>query len=60
MEKYPRLRVSPGDYVAIKYLENRHITLPQNVPGKPQGAGTVYVFRTSEPNNNKLLTEVLR
>lgn len=31
----PQLHVSPGSYVAMKYLENGHVTLPQNQPGKP-------------------------
>jgi hypothetical protein len=57
---YPSLGASPGAYVAIKYLENGHVTLPQNQPGKPQGGGTVYVFGTSQPNDNELLTEVLQ
>jgi hypothetical protein len=57
---YPRLTASPGAYVAIKYLENGHVTLPENQPGKPNGAGTVYVFGTSEPNNNELLMDVLQ
>ena len=33
-KNYPRLRVSPGARVAMKYLENGHVTLPQNAPGK--------------------------
>ena len=57
---YPRLTVSPGTYIAMKYLKNEHISLPQNPPGKPQGAGTVYVFGTSQPSNNELLMEVLQ
>lgn len=44
----------------MKYLENGHVTLPQNVPGKPQGAGTVYVFGTSKPEDHELLVEVLQ
>jgi len=27
-DNFPRLQVSPGAYVAIKYLENGHVTLP--------------------------------
>jgi hypothetical protein len=59
-KNYPRLRVSPGAYVAMKYLENGHVTLPQNAPGKPKGGGTVFVFGTDEPSSNELLTEVLQ
>ena len=56
---YPRLSASPGASVAMKYLENGHVTLPQTPPGKPQGAGTVFVFGTSQPSDSDLLTEVL-
>ncbi|CAH0024530.1 unnamed protein product [Clonostachys rhizophaga] len=55
---YPRLQVLPGSYVAIKYLENGHVTLPQT--GKPPGSGTVFVFGTTEPDPNEMLTEVLK
>jgi hypothetical protein len=57
---YPRLSTSPGVYIAMKYLENGHVTLPQTQPGKPQGAGTVFVFGTSQPSNDDLLTEILQ
>jgi hypothetical protein len=56
---YPRLTASPGAYIAMKYLENGHVTMPGNQPGKPNGAGTIYVFGTIEPNNNELLMDVL-
>jgi hypothetical protein len=59
-EGYPRLMISPGSYIALKYLENGHVTLPQNQPGKPRGAGTVYVFGTSQPNNDERLTDILQ
>jgi hypothetical protein len=52
--------ISPGTYVAMKYLENGHVTMPQVKPGKPKGGGTVYVFGTSQPDNNELLMEVLQ
>jgi hypothetical protein len=59
-ENYPRLSISPGAFFAMKYLENGHVTLPENQPGKPQGGGTVFVFGTSEPTNSDVLTEVLQ
>lgn len=43
----------------MKYLENGHVTLPQNTPGKPIGGGTVFVFGTSQPLENELLVDVL-
>ncbi|KAH7304406.1 hypothetical protein B0I35DRAFT_454703 [Stachybotrys elegans] len=48
-EGYPRLRVSPGSYIAMKYLEN----------GKPAGRGKVHVFGTDEPDAQEVLTRVL-
>jgi hypothetical protein len=30
--------------MAMKYLENGHVTLPQTPPGKPEGSGTVAVY----------------
>jgi len=56
---YPPLQALPGSYIALKYLENGHVTLPQNQPGKLPGAGTVYVLGTSQPDDNEVLTEVL-
>jgi hypothetical protein len=57
---YPRLQAFPGSSIAIKYLENGHVTLPQNQPGKPPGAGTIYVFGTNQPDDSEILTEVLQ
>jgi hypothetical protein len=59
-ESYPRLNVVPGSYIAMKYLENGHVSLPQNTVGKPPGAGTVYVFGTTQPRNDERLTEVIQ
>jgi hypothetical protein len=59
-ENFPRLQVSPGSYVAVKYLENGHVTLPQNQPGKPLAGGTVFVFGTAQPSENEILTDVLQ
>ena len=57
---FPRLNVSPGAYIAMKYLENGHVTLPQTQPGKPKAGGTVYVFGTSQPSNSEVLVDVLQ
>ncbi|OCK75883.1 hypothetical protein K432DRAFT_307574 [Lepidopterella palustris CBS 459.81] len=57
---FPRLQVSPGAYVAMKYLENGHVTLPQNQPGKSSAAGTVFVFGTTQPIDSEMLTDVLQ
>lgn len=56
---YPRLRVAPGRGVAIKYLENGHVTLPQNQPGKPPSGGPAFVFGTLFPKPDEKLGDVL-
>ncbi|KAI9724248.1 MAG: hypothetical protein M1828_003672 [Chrysothrix sp. TS-e1954] len=56
----PRLSVAPGSAVAMKYLENGHVTL-LNVPGKPYpGSGTVFVFGTDKPSEVEKLTDVMK
>jgi hypothetical protein len=57
---YPPLKVAPGDYVAMKYLENGHVTLPWNQPGKPPHSGTVYVFGTSNPIRDQTIVDVMK
>jgi hypothetical protein len=57
---YQLLQALPGSYIALKCLENGHVTLPQNQPGKTPGAGTVYVSGTSQPDDNEVLSEVLQ
>ena len=57
---YPRLSVTPGSTVALRYLENGHVTLPQNQPGKSAPSrGTTFVFGTTQPLDDELLTDVL-
>ena len=58
-QSFPSLFAQPGDYVAMKYLENGHVTLPQNQLGKPGSAGLVYVYATTTPIANETLTNVL-
>ncbi|KAI5242322.1 hypothetical protein E4T42_07748 [Aureobasidium subglaciale] len=57
---YPRLKATPGSYVAMKYLENGHVTLPQNQPGKPKSGGTVFVYSTSQPSDTEKIADVLK
>lgn len=56
---YPRLTVAPGSAVAMKYLENGHVSLPQNQEGKPPKGGTVFVFGTTQPYDDETLVDVL-
>jgi hypothetical protein len=44
---FPQLTVQAGALVASRYLENGHVTLPQNSPNKPVGSGLVYIYATT-------------
>ncbi|KAI9855624.1 MAG: hypothetical protein M1824_005951 [Vezdaea acicularis] len=57
-EGSPRLRASPGDKVSLFYQENGHVTLPDVTPGKPPGAGLVYVYGTSKAQANDTLLSI--
>ena len=57
--QYPQLSVAPGSYVALKYLENGHVTQPFIPAGKPAGSGTVFIFGTYEPSATETLVDVL-
>ncbi|KAF2481328.1 hypothetical protein BDY17DRAFT_253754, partial [Neohortaea acidophila] len=58
--QYPKLKVSPGGYVAMKYLENGHVTLPWNQPGKPLQGGTAFVYGTTQPSTTEKIANVLQ
>lgn len=47
---YPMLKATPGSYIAAKYLENGHVTLPWNNIGKPTNGGTVLIYGTTQPD----------
>jgi hypothetical protein len=59
-DKYPRLQATPGGYIAMRYMENGHVTLPANQKGKPEKGGTVFVYGTTEPKEDEKLATVLR
>jgi hypothetical protein len=56
---FGRLQASPGDYIAMKYQENGHVTSDITPPGKPLRGGTVLVYGTSLPNAQDKLLDVL-
>jgi hypothetical protein len=58
--KYPMLKVAPGDYVAILYAENGHVTRPDvTTPLKPINRGTVYLYGTTQTDlSNTNLVDV--
>lgn len=57
--KWPRLQVSAGSAIAMKYLENGHVSLPTNQLGKQANGGTVYVFGTTSPSATETIGDVL-
>ncbi|KAL7926756.1 hypothetical protein ACQKWADRAFT_88389 [Trichoderma austrokoningii] len=56
--QFPMLEAAPGDHIAIIHLENGHTTLPQNQPKKPLNRGTIFLYGTSQPNDNERLFDV--
>jgi hypothetical protein len=59
-DKYPRLQAVPGGFIAMRYMENGHITKPNNQAGKPAHAGTIFVYGTTQPKENEKIADVLR
>ena len=62
-DKYPRLKATPGGYMALRYNENGHVTIPAPQPGKPtpeEGSGTVFIYGTTEPKEDEKIITVLQ
>ncbi|KAF2623188.1 hypothetical protein BU25DRAFT_434434 [Macroventuria anomochaeta] len=61
-DKYPRLQAVAGGFVAMRYMENGHVTMvdPATGLGKPEKGGTVFVYGTTEPKEDEKLVDVLR
>ncbi|CAK7227257.1 hypothetical protein SBRCBS47491_006509 [Sporothrix bragantina] len=57
---FPMLTVTPGGYIALRYQENGHVTLPDVNPTKPLNRGTVYIYGTTEPASNELFLDVFQ
>ena len=56
----PRLVASPGSMLAVRYLENGHVTLPQNSVRKPEKSGFVYIYGTTQPRNDENFLDVYK
>ena len=54
----PRLKAAPGAFVALRYQENGHVTLPQNQKGKPDNRGTVYIYGTTQPKSDEKFLDI--
>lgn len=57
---YPNLVTTAGNNIAVRYLENGHVSLPLNQIGKVPGAGLVYVYGTTAPKQGEKLANVLQ
>jgi hypothetical protein len=64
--EYPRLKTAPGQFIAMRYTENGHVSLigaddssNTNNP-KPKKGGTVFIYGTTEPKEDEKLATVLR
>ncbi|KAK1781046.1 hypothetical protein QBC45DRAFT_322234 [Copromyces sp. CBS 386.78] len=52
-EKYPMPKAAPGDWVAIQYQENGHVSLPESpqiLRISPVNRGTIYLYGTTTNN----------
>ncbi|KAI9877341.1 MAG: hypothetical protein M1830_004209 [Pleopsidium flavum] len=54
----PRLKAAAGSFVALRYQENGHVTLPDTQPGKPANRGNVYVYGTTQPKPDDALLSI--
>jgi len=52
---YPKLAVAPGDNIALRYLENGHVTLPDLSARRSTPSGHVSVFGSVEDSANHVL-----
>lgn len=59
-DKYPRLQAVPGGFIAMRYMENGHVSLPNNQKGKPKRAGTIFIYGTTDPKEDETLATVLQ
>jgi hypothetical protein len=61
-DKYPRLQAVAGGFVAMRYMENGHVTMvdPATGLGKPEKGGSVFVYGTTSPKEDEKLVDVLK
>ena len=54
----PRLKAAAGSFVALRYQENGHVSLPETQLGKPENRGNVYIYGTTEPKPDDTLLSI--
>ncbi|KGQ01239.1 hypothetical protein PAAG_12097 [Paracoccidioides lutzii Pb01] len=55
---FPRLKAPPGAPIALRYLENGHVSFPNTPEGKPHGGGKVYVYGTTQPRRRETFCSI--
>ncbi|GAP92148.1 hypothetical protein SAMD00023353_7700340 [Rosellinia necatrix] len=55
---YPPLKAAAGDYIAMLYQENGHVTQPDQTP-RPYRGGNVYVYGTKNHQDTDGINDVL-
>ncbi|PNH45916.1 hypothetical protein VD0004_g2046 [Verticillium dahliae] len=53
---FPVLTAAPGDQIAIRYLENGHVTNLE--PGRLDHGGVVYIYGTTDPRPDDTLADI--
>ncbi|SPO02349.1 uncharacterized protein DNG_05022 [Cephalotrichum gorgonifer] len=56
----PRLSASPGEFIALRYQENGHVSLPDAPPNKPLNRGTVFIYGTDDASDDDTLLDIHR
>ncbi|KAI1119233.1 hypothetical protein F5Y14DRAFT_126942 [Nemania sp. NC0429] len=56
--KYPPLQAAAGDYIALQYQENGHVTQPE-LTLRPYRGGNVYVYGTKQHQDSDGINDVL-
>jgi hypothetical protein len=56
-QELPPLKARPGEYIALQYQENGHVTLPGNSPHKAN-SGVVYIYGTPFPVEDDALLSI--
>ncbi|KAI5918351.1 hypothetical protein F4810DRAFT_596577 [Camillea tinctor] len=57
-QTYPRLNAAAGDYAAMQYQENGHVTQPE-LTQRPYRGGNVYVYGTLQHQDSDGINDVL-
>ncbi|KAH6687886.1 hypothetical protein F5X68DRAFT_7157 [Plectosphaerella plurivora] len=58
VDGFPALAAAPGDFIALRYTENGHVSKPE--PRRALNSGTIYVYGTADPRPNENIVDVHR